>query len=141
MTAATDLLAEARAAGVELALRDGRMCLRGPCPPALRARLQAARDELRSLFSTHGDTGDGDDRTLGGPARPTSVAVAAKGEGGWRRGEAPPKSCGPYSRHAGPWRRRIDPPGPWVCERCHPWYPGLEKLGPWERFSEREVAE
>lgn len=131
MSAAAALLAEARATGAELALRDGRVCLRGPCPASLRERLRAARDELGPLLSTDGDTGDGDTRPPGGPI--TGASVAAGEVSSWRRGDAPPESCGPYSRHAGPWRRRRNPPGPWVCERCHPPGPGTEGLGPWVR--------
>jgi len=44
------LIAEARAAGVEFALRDGGVRIRGVCPPELRERLRGSRDEIREAL-------------------------------------------------------------------------------------------
>lgn len=131
MTLVAALLAEARAAGVELVLRDGRLRLRGPCAPNLRQRLRAAREDLRAFL-------DGADSANASTCSPSDAAEAGS-VGGVSidspspAADTPPGSCGPYSRHEGPWRRRTDVPGPWVCQRCHPPGPRTEALGAWER--------
>lgn len=51
MSAAWAILAEARAAGVNIRLVDGKPRVKGEPPPQLLARLRAAKGELASLLA------------------------------------------------------------------------------------------